>query len=95
MKVYWASSAEQDRADIVEYIAQDNPSAAIQMDELFGKAARLLSENPTIGRMGQVSGTREIFPHANYRLIYEVVSDQVWILALVHTARMWPRIKVR
>jgi len=52
MKVYWASSAEQDRADIVEYIAQDNPSAAIQMDELFGKAARLLSENPTIGRMG-------------------------------------------
>jgi len=30
MKVYWASSAEQDRADIVEYIAQDNPSAAIQ-----------------------------------------------------------------
>jgi plasmid stabilization system protein ParE len=37
MKVYWASSAEQDRADIVEYIAQDNPSAAIQMDELFGK----------------------------------------------------------
>jgi plasmid stabilization system protein ParE len=41
MKVYWASSAEQDRADIVEYIAQDNPNAAIQMDELIGKATRL------------------------------------------------------
>lgn len=27
MKVYWASSAEQDRADIVEYIAQDNQLA--------------------------------------------------------------------
>ncbi len=41
MKVNWASSAEQDRADIVEYITQDNPNAAIQMDELIGKATRL------------------------------------------------------
>jgi len=38
MRVLWTLSAEQDRADIVGFIAQDNPLAAIRMDELFGAA---------------------------------------------------------
>ena len=38
MRVLWTLAAEQDRADIVDYIAQDNPRAAILMDELFGAA---------------------------------------------------------
>ena len=33
MKIAWATAAEQDRADIMDYIAADNPLAAIQMDE--------------------------------------------------------------
>jgi plasmid stabilization system protein ParE len=36
-------------------------------------------------------GTRELIPHESYRLVYEVEGDTVWILALVHTARMWPQ----
>ena len=90
MKVHWASSAEQDRADIADYIAQDNPIAAADMDEVFGNAANRLAEHPLMGRQGQVPGTREIFPNANYRWVYEVVRDQVWVLALVHTAHTWP-----
>jgi plasmid stabilization system protein ParE len=43
-----------------------------------------------MGRPGQIPGTRELIPHESYRLIYEVKADTVWILALVHTARMWP-----
>lgn len=34
MKVLWTLSAEQDRADIIDFIAQDNPLAAILMDEV-------------------------------------------------------------
>jgi plasmid stabilization system protein ParE len=30
MRVLWALSAEQDRADIVDFIALDNPRAAIR-----------------------------------------------------------------
>ena len=37
MKVIWAASAEQDRADIIEFISLDNPIAAIHMDELFAE----------------------------------------------------------
>ena len=38
MRVLWTLAAEQDRADIVDFIALDNPLAAIRMDELFAAA---------------------------------------------------------
>lgn len=90
MKVFWASAAEQDRADIIDYISQDNPLAAIQMDELFAEAAGRLAEHPNLGKTGLIPGTRELIPHESYRLVYEVQDNTVWILSLVHTARMWP-----
>jgi len=61
------------------------------MDELFSQAADRLAEHPLLGRMGQIPGTRELIPHESYRLVYEVHEDTVRILALVHTARLWPR----
>lgn len=89
MRVLWTLAAEQDRADIVDYIAQDNPLAAIRMDEVFEAAVGQLAEHPLMGRPGQIPGTRELILHENYRLVYEVQADIVWILALVHTTRLW------
>ncbi|MBS0344360.1 MAG: type II toxin-antitoxin system RelE/ParE family toxin [Proteobacteria bacterium] len=90
MRVLWTLSAEQDRADIVDFIAQDNPLAAIRMDEMFSATVGRLAEHPLLGRAGQIPGTRELIPHESYRLFYEVRADTVWILTLVHTARLWP-----
>ena len=90
MRVLWTLSAEQDRADIVDFIAQDNPLAAIRMDEIFSAAVGRLAEHPLLGRAGQIPGTRELIPHESYRLVYEVRADTVWIFSLVHTARLWP-----
>ena len=90
MRVVWTLSAVQDRADIVDFIANDNPLAAIRMDELFSAAVGRLAEHPLLGRAGQIPGTRELIPHERYRLVYEVRADTVWILTLVHTARLWP-----
>jgi plasmid stabilization system protein ParE len=39
---------------------------------------------------GRFPSTRELIPHENYRLVYEVQDDTVWVLALIHTARQWP-----
>ena len=58
MRVLWSLSAEQDRADIVDFIAQDNPLAAIRMDEIFSAAVGRLAEHPLLGRAGQIPGTR-------------------------------------
>lgn len=90
MRVFWVSAAEQDRADILDYISQDNPLAAIRMDELFAEAAARLADHPLLGKAGQIAGTRELVPHESYRLVYQLQEEAVWILALVHTARMWP-----
>ncbi|HET8898262.1 MAG TPA: type II toxin-antitoxin system RelE/ParE family toxin [Rhodanobacteraceae bacterium] len=90
MRVIWASAAEQDRADIFDYISQDNPLASIRMDELFAAAAGRLAEHPHLGKAGLIPGTRELIAHESYRLVYEVQDNTVRILALVHTARMWP-----
>ena len=93
MRVLWTPEAEQDRMDIWDYIATDNLTAAVRMDELFSAAATRLVEHPKLGKAGKITGTRELVAHENYRLVYEIVQDTVWILTLLHTARLWPPAK--
>ncbi len=69
MRVVWAPEAIQDRDDIWTYIAMDSPSAESRMDNLFSEAAARLAEFPYSGRTGKIPGTRELFPHENYRLV--------------------------
>ncbi|MCL2895798.1 type II toxin-antitoxin system RelE/ParE family toxin [Brenneria tiliae] len=93
MIVYWSEQALNDSQQIWEYLAEKNPDAAVKMDELFEASAERLADFPYMGHEGEIAGTREIFPHENYRLIYEIRSDDVWVLALVHTSQLWPRMK--
>ncbi|WP_072294238.1 type II toxin-antitoxin system RelE/ParE family toxin [Nitrosovibrio sp. Nv17] len=93
MIVIWTTEAEQDRADIWDYIAADNPDAAVLMDELFGSAVARLAVHAEMGKTGRIPGTRELVPHRSYRLIYEIDRDTVWVLAEVHTARQWPPVR--
>lgn len=93
MIVIWTPEAEQDRADIWDYIAADNPGAAARMDAFFSDAAARLAAHPKLGKTGKIAGTRELIPHKSYRLVYELERETVWLLALVHTARQWPPIR--
>ncbi|MCG8274200.1 type II toxin-antitoxin system RelE/ParE family toxin [Aquamicrobium sp. NLF2-7] len=95
MKVVWTPEANQDRLEILEYIATDNPRAAARMDQLFIDAAGQLGEFPKLGRSGKIPNTRELIPHESYRLIYEVdeAAKTVWVLVLIHTARQWPPVQ--
>jgi len=90
VRVIWTPEAEQDRDSIWLHVAADNPRAAARLDELFSDAAARLVDHPKLGRPGKISGTRDLIPHENYRLVYELDGETVWILTLVHTARQWP-----
>ena len=90
MKVLWTPEALQDRLIIWEYISSENPQAAIKIDVLFSQAAKTLEKHPMLGQRGKVSGTRDFIVHKNYRLVYQLKEDTIWLLALVHTARQWP-----
>ncbi len=93
MKVIWTAEALQDRTEIWDHISADNRGAAARMDKRFGAAAAKLRTHPRLGRPGMIDGTRELIPHASYRLVYEIDEDAVWVLALVHTARQWPPVR--
>lgn len=95
MIVIWSPQAIEQRRTIYRYILQDNAGAAISMDSLFREAAERLPGTPHMGRPGKIAGTRELIPHASYRIVYEIEDDHVLVLALIHTARRWPPEKSR
>lgn len=92
MKLVWTRPASADRREIREYIAQDNPAAALALDELFSEKASHLIDHPGLGRPGRVAGTRELVVHRNYVLIYDTIGDRVRILRVLHAARQWLRV---
>jgi plasmid stabilization system protein ParE len=51
--------------------------------------SRTYTENLTLP-VGKLPNTHEIRASTNYRMVYQVAEDTVWILAIVHTARRWP-----
>jgi addiction module RelE/StbE family toxin len=93
VKVIWTPEAQKDREDIWEFIAKENPLAATRMDELFSEAAARLTEHSMLAKAGHIPGTRELFVHESYRLVYETGGDTVWILTIVHASRQWPPVR--
>ncbi len=91
MNIRWTPEAEGDRSIIWDYLAARDPAAAVRIDEAFDKAAvARLTDFPSSGHAGKTAGTREVHPHRNYRLVYAIIGETVWILTIVHAARQWP-----
>ncbi|WP_137241517.1 type II toxin-antitoxin system RelE/ParE family toxin [Pantoea agglomerans] len=90
MKLLWTEPARDDRRVIREYIALDNPVAAVELDETLSARTGQLTEHPESGRPGRVTGTRELVAHRHYVIVYEVVAATVYILRVLHTSRRWP-----
>lgn len=91
MKLRYTPRARLDLAEIHDYIAKENPQAARRVVSIIRKAAQTLQQDPLVGRAGRITGTRELtigrFP---FMLAYRVDADEVQILSVIHTARMWP-----
>lgn len=88
----WKPQALADRDNIMEYIAQDNPLAAVELDELIEAKAEQLADNPKLGRVGRVKGTREWVAHPHYVIVYHLTGKpaQVEVLRVLHTSQHWP-----
>lgn len=82
--------AIDDRRRITEYIAEDNPMAAIELGDLLMEKSGMLDQHPMMGRTGRVKGTRELVAHPNYILIYRLVGGVAEVLRVKHAAQQWP-----
>lgn len=91
MHVIWLPRARDDLQAIEDYIAEDNPRAADLVTETILAASRTLREQPSAGRPGRVSGTRElVVPTTPYLIAYTAVERRILVLAVLHGARKWP-----
>lgn len=90
MRVLWRAMADEDRERIFDYIAQDNPAAALALDEEFEAKAANAALHPTIYRLGRKRGTREIVVRPNYVMVYSVKGQTLTILRVLHAAQQWP-----
>jgi addiction module RelE/StbE family toxin len=90
MELVWTQESIQDRDAIYDYIEADNPIAALALDELFQQRAGRLVDQPGMGRLGREAGPRELVDYKNYILVYDVTTDLVRVLRVLHAARQWP-----
>lgn len=90
MRIFWTPESLDDRRAIYDYIEADNPLAALNLDELFSEKVRNLIDHPGLGRIGRVTGTRELVVHKNYILIYDTTAESVRVLRVLHAAMQWP-----
>ena len=89
-RLTWRPRALADRDDIMVYIAQDNPTAAIDLDLEFEAKAENARLRPKLYKAGRVKGTREIVLRPNYVMVYRVTGDVVEVLRVLHAAQQWP-----
>jgi toxin ParE1/3/4 len=91
MKLRFTPRARLDLAEIHDYIAQENPQAARRVIAILRKTAEALPSNPLVGRSGRVADTRELaVGRLPFVLAYRLEADEVQILSVIHTSRMWP-----
>ncbi|WP_436316525.1 type II toxin-antitoxin system RelE/ParE family toxin [Variovorax sp. LjRoot84] len=60
MRLEWSPLAMDDRERIFDFIEQDDPRAAIAVDERIATQVLVLLQFPEGGRPGRVEGTREL-----------------------------------
>jgi len=92
MKIIWSPLAIDRTTEIAEYIAQDNPSAAmIWVETLFDKV-EILKSSPKSGRVVPESNRDEIreLIYGNYRLIYRVDKNILSVLTVRHGKQILP-----
>jgi len=91
MKLEWSLFAQNDRDEIFDYIAADNPRAAVAVDRRIQSEVETLAQFPRRGRPGRVEGTRElVILRTPYVVAYRITGDTVRILRVLHGARRWP-----
>ncbi len=90
MKIKWSPLSLDKLTSIVNYISEDQPTAAETLVNAIFQALERLSDFPKSGRIVpelENPKYREILVK-NYRLIYSIVDDVVYILTIRHQMQL-------
>ncbi len=91
MQLVWLPGAIGSRDAQLEYIAQDNPRAAIEQGDRIAHQVGLLTEHPEMGRVGRRQDTRElVISRTPFIVVYRLKTGRIEVLRVLHAAQKWP-----
>ena len=75
----------------MEYIAREDPDAAVKMYAHIRERVAALTKHPQIGRPGRVFGTRELVIEGYpYIVPYRIQGNELQVLRVFHTSQNPP-----
>jgi len=87
----WLQRALNDRDAQLDYIAQDNPLAAVAQGDRIEDQVDQLLQHPQMGRPGRKQGTRElVISRTPFIVVYRIKGKRIELLRLLHGAQKWP-----
>lgn len=87
----WLQRAINDRDAQLDYIAQDNPLAAVSQGDRIDEQVDILLQHPQMGRPGRKQGTRElVISRTPFIVVYRLKGKCIELLRLLHGAQKWP-----
>ena len=90
MIIKWSPLSAGKLTDIVNHISEDNPNAARKLASSIFASIEKFTKFPKSGRIVPELGTpkyREILV-GNYRILYSVVEDTIYILTIRHQKQL-------
>jgi plasmid stabilization system protein ParE len=90
-RIRWTVRALQRLDEIGADIAHDDPDAAAQVVAWIVACVDTLAELPNAGRIGRITGTREVvLSDIPYIIPYRVRQD-IEIITVMHASQKWPK----
>lgn len=90
MILRWVQIAINERYAQLDYIALNDPLAAISQDEEIEQQTNLLTTQPEMGRIGRVKGTRELVVNRTpFIAVYRNKGERIEIVRFLHGAQKW------
>lgn len=87
----WLKRAIQDRDAQLDYIAQDNPMAAVTQGDHIAEQIDILQQHPQMGRPGRKQGTRElVISRTPFIVVYRIKTKRIELLRVLHGSQQWP-----
>lgn len=91
MRLVWLPRAIADRDAQLDYIADDNATAAIEQGDRIEQQISQLIAHPELGRAGRKRGTRElVISRTPFIVVYRIKGQRIELLRVLHGSQQWP-----
>ncbi|MES2130154.1 MAG: type II toxin-antitoxin system RelE/ParE family toxin [Pseudomonadota bacterium] len=89
--VVWLDEANDELDELLDFVAERSPQAALGIAEEISFQVGQLALFPHLGHRGRVAGTYElVVSHTPCVVVYRVAGGEVQILHMFHSRRDWP-----